>query len=326
MKFLLSFSILALFACGKDKAFKGGAQSKNIPKAAEQTPKTIEPVIGEPVVAPNALSYTFKRNGKASPIDMIWVIDNSGSMDNEAAQVRKNFKKFTAEISLHTDLSLSLVSSKSTFLGTEVEMDEESIAAGHVQIDQQVESTDAFIITSSLLCPEGSADLCSNFAHYIKYESALAPRVRPEAQRVYVYVSDDDINGAVNADNFMDLTGSNPERTRLFAFAGIGTSTCGIARRGKTYETLALATKGKVFDICESDWSANFKQLTDSVIEFANQFEIPVAGELKILKVTLAGKALTESQYKIEGKKIQIIDSSLTSSSGDITVEYELKS
>lgn len=139
---------------------------------------------------------------------------------------------------------------------------------------------------------------------------SLTSFFRADARRIYVVVTDDDASG-VDHTNFMRLVSQPGTKLQpvVFAFGGISSrSGCSIAERGVAYQSLAASSQGAYFDICEPDWSANFEKLTQRAVEIAsNSFAVPT-GIKEVLEVSVDGKPLSASDYRMEGGKIVFRD------------------
>src|SRR5690606_28999334 len=69
--------------------------------SSSSTPQ--EPIISE-------ATQSFTSSSKKTPIDMVWVIDNSGSMSQNVARVKENFKAFAATLKGEVDIKFALIS------------------------------------------------------------------------------------------------------------------------------------------------------------------------------------------------------------------------
>jgi hypothetical protein len=283
------------------------------------------------------------RTGKA---DLIWVIDNSGSMTNEAAQVRRNFQAFINSVSSFADFRLSLVSSKGSS-GEDVELTPEAIAAGHSQIDLWVNSKNALTIAASLLCSEDSTaassiapdtyNICNttlkhavdrdfeNMPELLAKRGALHGFYRADAMRVLVVVTDDDALGVTDK-NFKSMVSPHVGAPfpYLFAFRGRSPASCSIAEDGLAYDALAASTGGSTFDICETDWSSHFAKLTEKVVQIANgSYVLSAANVLGVQSVRVDGVLLSPSAYKLVGSELVISVSMLPVGAKSLEVVYQ---
>lgn len=98
--------------------------------------------------------------GSTNEVDMYWVIDNSTSMDNEVALVRKNLENFMASISKRLDIKVTLISSADEAPHRNgMTLSAEAKAAGHRQLDITIASYSAINVLAASLCPEGSSNI-----------------------------------------------------------------------------------------------------------------------------------------------------------------------
>ncbi|NRA65943.1 MAG: VWA domain-containing protein [Pseudobacteriovorax sp.] len=155
-KSLLFLSALTLvnIGCAEDKGFKGGV--------AKTQPKEAEVIKPEPTKAP--FSEVFNLNTQQSELDIVWVIDNSGSMREEADQVRRNFDNFIDSVGEDTNLKLALISQTDTIFGpdTTVTLSDEHVANGHKQVNIPVGSTNALAITAAASCDASQTNIDFN--------------------------------------------------------------------------------------------------------------------------------------------------------------------
>lgn len=246
----------------------------------------------------------FSIEANRGPVDILWLIDTSGSMREETDNVKRNFSSFLTNLARQTSAKLTLVAKN-----TEIQLSREALDSGHVQINQTVASTDALVIARDLL-KNGSVAL------------------RDGARFVVVVVTDD--NAAVVTDrNFLDLLepavqSKNPV---LFAFRGdVSKPNCKVANKGVAYENLAKATGGQVFDICDQDWTPNFNKLVSSVESIANSsFKLQDPNFLEVSKVLLDGLLLEPRDYAVIDGELRLIPALISPTSKEIVVKYKVK-
>jgi hypothetical protein len=252
-------------------------------------------------------------------VDMIWVIDNSGSMAQEAAWVRTNLLSFANYVSAQSSIKLAVISAQGT-TGQKV-----TIPTGDprfMQINQTIGSNDALKITKGILeaVPNSTGTVVQ------KQAFTLNGFLRPNAQKVFVFVTDDESTMLTSTD-FMVTLG------RVFAnqapivngFVGFGAalSPCEAAY-GAQYFNLGLATGGDMFNICSTDWTPHFAKLAKSVINSSvnNIFTLSQAVVTGITSVTVNGVAVAAADFTLSGNTI-VISKSLLSSTSTSTVEVK---
>lgn len=194
------------------------------------------------------------------PVDIVWVVDNSGSMSEEAGLIQTNLNNFaTAFAGIGVDVHVVLITSGGFVeipapLGTD--------PARFLRVAQDVQSSNALERLVAL---------------YPMYSSFL----RRSAVMHFVGVTDDE--SSLSAANFMSMTtgmlGKNFRFHSIVSPPGSTHSPLGIgfamdgcagphgeaADNGEVYWELSGSTGGRQFSICAEDWSALFDDLATTV-------------------------------------------------------------
>ncbi|WP_413291432.1 hypothetical protein [Bdellovibrio sp. HCB337] len=263
---------------------------------------------------PNIPEYTesFKVSfsSESAPLDMMWVIDNSGSMAKEAEAVRKNFDAFLTALNKTTNFRLLLVSLQSNS-GYGVMIPSSFDPSTHKQINQEVGSTNgpSLLISKLKTLPQGY--------------------FRTDSKKIVVFVTDDnsslssaDFTKSILANNMW-----NSQDVSVSSFIGIdaATSPC-MAKEGKVYKELASQTAGRTYNICMADWSAAFNDLLNSSVSKAvRRFAIPTeaASIKKVLEVKVDGVVLASNLYSFEAKAVTLSDSVSLSENSQVLIRYQ---
>jgi hypothetical protein len=242
------------------------------------------------------------KTSKESTTDILWVLDNSGSMTAEIAQVSENMLKFFNGVKSATSAKVGVISALS---GSNALNLSPALKSELVTDPTRVGSRDSFDKVLNFLGGDGSGFF------------------RPDSLSVMVFVTDDNAN--MKHDDFMKRLDGHLDTSKLktYAFAGIPTSSgCGIAQTGTEYIDMASKTKGEVFDICEKDWSKHFNLLTTSIISsVSSAFDLNKSIE-SIKKVNVNGVELTPDQYSYEGNVLKITAGLISEGGVEIEVQY----
>ncbi len=202
-------------------------------------------------------------------------------------------------------------------------------AKHHIQVSKAVGSTNLLAILASATCPmnttsayvaeqgsyAGSIKICnqtvksSNDDDFLEDElsveavkGSLASFYRPDAKKVFVFVTDDDADFVTSA-NFLSLVepflGKAGGKPVVYSFQGVEGAACSISTVGRSYTDLARKTKGETFDICASDWTQHFSRLTKAVSR-ATAKDIALKGSAKeVLSVAVDGKKLKRTAFRL---------------------------
>ncbi len=219
---------------------------------------------------------TEEAHGELRPADIVLVVDNSPSMQNEAAAVQRNLNRFADMIiDSGVDVKITVISSTKPGSGYGVCIGKE-LGSGNCpndsnlpqfkHINQEVGSTDALVLIHSL---------------YNRWKDML----RPDGQLHFVVVTDDDSRDLTAARFETQMGNVNPPQTD-YIFHGIVSSadmwSQGICfrkstMRGRVYITLINKTGGVWSDLCKQDFDPVFDELANSVISssMSCEWEIP---------------------------------------------------
>ncbi len=204
-------------------------------------------------------AQTVKATETFAPIDLVWVVDSSGSMSDEAKRVQDNLNGFSEAMGkVGLDWHVVVITS-STFVSVPPPL---GTSPHYLFIDRMVNSNEPL----QVLLDE-----------WPKYASFM----RPHAVTHFVAVTDDESDlgaedfykqmyaklghhfkgHAIASEQVPPSFPTNP----FGACQTAGFPPEGAAAPGIQYYKLADATGGMKFSICTSDWAALFKALTTEV-------------------------------------------------------------
>lgn len=318
--------------------------SPDIPTPIPTTVPTVEPT---PVPTVPSIGFSFTEvlelDKKKKPIDMVWVIDNSSSMDDNVAKVRENFQSFLNTVQSRTDLRLALISESGT-TGAKMKLSDEAIKAGHIQISNYVGSHTAMMIAAAAACPKNTSSVSDINGGTIcdvrvdntdwavdviedtavnKAAGTLSNFFRKEAEHVFVFVTDDDALGFGAAEFTEALRNAGHiENFKAFAFACKDDGATCDGGVGYQYNFLS-EKRGNVFDL-RDDWDQSFDDLTKEIFELgARDYPLKKKNIAQILAVKIGNDALKPSEYELIDKKaLRIKSSAIKDINAKVTVSY----
>jgi hypothetical protein len=210
-------------------------------------------------VGEECAAITESAEVERGPVDIVWIIDGSGSMLDEIIAVQDNITNFANMISnAGIDHHVIMLATDNVAGMTPLGMD----AAHYLYVPALVDSHNAL----QLLLDQ-----------YSQYSSFL----RPEAPLHFVLVSDDE--SALDAASFqMQMEAAAGKKFTFHAIASEADANglpcvgacglpliCGGFAPGVQYYALADATGGQKISICIADWSMVFGPLQEAVIASA---------------------------------------------------------
>jgi hypothetical protein len=200
----------------------------------------------------------------AAPADIIWVIDNSGSMDEEEDRVQDNLNAFSQAISdSGIDHHVIMVTN-----------------ASHVQVPPPLGGSDRYLaIDRDIDSNDALEKLLATFPEWRDF-------LRPGSVKHFIVVTDDESD--MDGDAFEAAVAALPELAGGFVFHAIvaesppwnWNSPCFTlaAAVGQIYIELQEEHGGVFYSLCQDDWAPVFDALSANVVGNATlpcAFEIP---------------------------------------------------
>ncbi len=212
-------------------------------------------------------AVTMEAEPTLRPVDIIWVVDSSGSMSNEAARVQENMNRFASDVlGAGIDPHVVVITSPSYVtvpppLGDDVEHYRfvECNVGSHAPLEKLVEQ----------------------FPMYADF-------LRADAVTHIVAVTDDESNmDASEFDSRMTALLGHSYVLHAIASEDVGGHECdGAANVGRQYYELAATTMGLQISICTSDWTGVFDCLREHIFATAPlpcEFAVPDPPEGMVL-------------------------------------------
>ena len=235
------------------------------------------------------LTYKGENQSVMAPVDIVFIIDTSGSMDEERKALEQNLTNFLSQIaSASTSLDYYTWILASPFTPP-------LNANGKIEVVQRrVRSTDALSHLKDFLMAVG--------------KPAPLKSLRDEARKQIIIITDDDATGVVSTD-IANLVSSNPKLVNKVSIHGIVglvsgsvSKTCSIANVGKQYQALSAtpATKGIILDLCSNDWSKLLTSLAAQIVTDVRKSTFQISERLddtKNIEVTVGGTTVPVGGY-----------------------------
>lgn len=255
-------------------------------------------------------SQTFKVtfSSEAAPLDMVWVVDNSASMNEEAAIIRDNLKSFISVLNKSTNFKFLLISKKG-INGTRVALDSTLPSSSFIQLDLEVNSFNGPL----LLVGTAAQSVTNNF-------------FRENSRKVIVFVTDDDSSSTPKyiIDNLTAIKNVKLQDVDISSFITLSKikSPCG-DRAGAAYISLATITGGHNYNICDTKWDNSFADLIErSVAKAVRRFTLNAAGVKEIVDVRVDGVVLAKSSYSFDGEALTLAESVSLIENSSVEVNY----
>lgn len=218
-----------------------------------------------------------------TPVDVVWLVDTSGSMVAETAAVNANLNRFATSLAQSgLDYRVVMIAARGTGR-LRVCVPQPLGGAGcangprFLHIPQNIGSRNALQLTIST---------------YPQWRDFL----RPGTHRVIVAVTDDD--SAMSADAFDAMLRANPGWDRYVFNSIVGYESRAdcptLSRRGSVYLTLTERTGGQRARVCDPEWSGTFTSFAQSIARHVTSWALSQAPRLDTLEVWLTEPGMSE--------------------------------
>ena len=280
--------------------------------------------------------FDFIMQSTSQPLDLIIVLDNSGSMSEEAAHVQKNLTALINSVNDRSDIRVGVISSKDSTFGIDVSKITGAPLLGNrlQQADQEVGSTDAlFCLSKHLKGVNKLSNISESLFNQSDYSFLQCDDIltksyfsidflRINSHKVIVIISDDftgyeytsvamnslmtDFYSILNPSYFNTPYHSGSDNMTFFGFIGLGSISPCQSSRGVFYEKLAAETNGRVFNICDADWTQHFNSITNaSMLINSSSMQLKYSAS-SILEVKIDGNLISTSDYQVFGRYIKL--------------------
>jgi len=227
---------------------------------------------GQVPVGDQCAAISETATNQLQPADIIFAIDNSGSMDEEIVFVREQMNRFSQLIiDSGIDVRIILISAAIGMQDPDADWDSDEQDNG-VCIDAPLGSgscpADSMAPRYTHVAEEVSSNDALNL--FIDTYPTWRDQLRPNATKTFVVVTDDDATDGPNnsASTFTSAAKALDPQFETFTFSGIYCfSECPEAAEiGQVYIDLVAQTGGVAGDLCLQDFAPVFDALADAVI------------------------------------------------------------
>lgn len=324
--FFLTATVTSL-ACNNNQFSTGGGGRK-----------IVKPV-PKPAVA-RTVTDSFALKGEqfeSRKVDIVFVVDTSGSMNEEKALLERNMASFIREFAANNNKMDYLVH----LLGSDFNI---PTAQGSINlVDQRVGSNDALAILYNYISTGygGQTVRKESVVEAVvitddnAYPSGDLPiRVNPFNPSFSTFQGSSAEISTLNAQEFSTLITQNMPGLKL-RFNGLvgkregqNKDWCHISEVGAEYEALAAMPqyKGTIADLCRDDWTPLLTELASDIIKRVEQTSIRLEFPPDLSRgyqVAIDGERLDARSISITPDGIiEIIDENLKKRVGTLTIRY----
>lgn len=253
----------------------------------------------------------------ASKIDVLWIVDNSGSMAPRQENLAKNFGAFIQEFTKNsidyriaitttdifkeagrfvgnpkiltpTTANVSTAFATNIKVGTNGSPYEVGLEAAKLSLDLQQQANDAAVMQCQAACPAMNNAQCK--ANCVA--NASFPFLRKDAYLYLIFVTDEEDRSSQDVRFFYRYfetvkgVGNDGMVTTAAIMGDVPGNACG-ATPGTRYKALSDLTGGEVGSICDANFSVTLGKLARNAVGLKRKFALQVKPNLQTLQVRL---------------------------------------
>ena len=275
-------------------------------------------------------SETFHQAAdETKKLDIVWVIDNSGSMSDEQSALGSNFSAFINEfIDKNVDFKMAITTtdtSSSSKKGAMVSGSDTKLTSARAQANPNQFKTDFKNLVKVGTSGSGSErGLEASEGFMQKYSNSW---VRQDAYLAVVIISDEEDQSSKTVStytNYLKSFKGTDGLVKVYSVVDVNNTNCcqnGIATGSARYKDASNKTAGLIADI-RDDFHNVLTDMGDSIINLLDSFALagqPVAGSLKVY---VNGILTTNYTYDDATHSIKFHQNSLPPVGAEIKVTY----
>lgn len=253
------------------------------------------------------------------PVDIVFLVDRSCSMDDDAANLANNFSKFISTISTYTtDWRIGVVTKDSGCFNNGIL--KSTTSDYETKFEQAVKGssgsyTEALLTLAANAMKETASGGCNeNF-------------LRSGAMLHMIMVSDEVEQSSKSWSSYVStLQGypDDPSLLKLSAVAGDYPSGCSSADPGIGYYEAVSATGGEYLSICDTNWSKHVETLATASMSLSS-VTLTETPDPDTIRVWVAGDEWFQPDWSYESSTNKVtFDAALPDGGGKVRVKYSI--
>jgi len=271
---------------------------------------------------------TFRQAQENKKIDILWIIDNSGSMADEQTSLGVNFSAFVNSfIDKDVDFKMAITTTDTStaekkgrmVTGSDIKLTSEKAKLNENQFKEDFKSL-VRVGTSGSSYEKG---LAASEGFMQKYATTF---LRQDAYFAVVIVSDEEDQSSKTVKQYTDFLKSYKLESglvKIYSIADVNrtNSGAGITTGAARYIEASKQTAGVVADI-RSDFHQSLSSMGDSLIRLLDSFALAQEPEPSSLKVYVNGVLSQDYTYDSSTRSIRFDSNHLPTTGSEIKVYY----
>jgi hypothetical protein len=298
------------------------------PGETEVPPAVEPPVVVPPVVVPPVeledIDDVFTQNSNGAKMDILWVIDNSGSMRGEQQALGENFSAFIKEFvqkDVDFKMAITTTDTERSNAGKEYQDSMTRLTSTELANDK-----DQFMTDFAGLVNVGTRG--SGRERGIKASESFADRyanswMRDDAYLTIVYLSDErDQSEKSVSDHLKQIQKWKENNGLIRAYSIVNMSQSRYSSNYARYKEISDTTNGEVADI-NGDFYQTLLNMGSSLVNLTEQFPLSETPyNLSTIKVFVDELEVSTWSYQADTNSIKFNADSIPAANAQIKVTY----
>jgi hypothetical protein len=228
--------------------------------------------------------------------DIIWVVDNSGSMTEENESVQRNIAQFS-QVMAATNVDFKLVMVSNQKQGPNPVCVPEPLASANCE-----NSANFLRVEAEVQSTNGPTVLLYEYDHNLGFPLFM----RPDSKRSIVFVTDDNYEGT-SASFLAEINTRDGLRgATIHSVVGTDSAMCpDIATQGTEYLKMSNETGGLILPICCSDYNALVNTLANDIAAANGRYVLERQAIATSVRVYVLGNTLADGGTAPDGGTVR---------------------
>lgn len=290
--------------------------------------KQLSAAMSEPDPGDQEITDNFTQNDdEYGNVDILWVVDNSGSMGDEQASLATNFNVFIDRF-LDQDINFKMgivtTDPRAGFAGVPVANSLDLLTYAEAQNDEAAFVTNFMNMVQVGI--NGSGTEKGLYTSKTFFDNYAASWLRDDAYLAVIYVSDEEDQSAdttANYVNYLKSLKSNPGKVKAHAIVDRdGTQLNGPTSGSVRYQEVANGTNGSISEIT-SNFGDTLDDISEQIVQLSQSFTLTSQAVDGTIRVFVDSVENFDWTYNAGLNAIQFDSDSVPSSGADIQVRYQ---
>lgn len=290
----------------------------------------VPPVVTPPAIILNDRSEIFTQNtGKKGDVDILWVIDDSGSMADEQDSLGRNFQSFIDQFLVKDiDFKMAITTTDGTSARNGKMVGDSALLTSTAAKKNKTTFISNFkkLVNVGIKGSGVEQGLKTSAAFMDRYSSSF---LRPDAFLVVVYLSDEEDQSDKKVSEYLtklQALKTNKGMVKAYSIVALkNSSAANWETIGKRYAEISTATAGTTSDI-KKDFANVLLDMGGTIVNLMDSFALNESPYQDQIEVLISGvKVNSGYTFNASSRSIKFDANALPAEGSKVEVRYKVK-